>query len=119
MQDQDQARDARLYIAVRADLPSGLQAAQAVHAAFQFFHWHPVTVGRWLLSSNYLIIVQVPDENELLDLLLRARALDIKTARVNEPDLDDELTAIAMAPVEAARRLCSSLPLALRERALT
>lgn len=36
------------------------------------------------------------------------------TTKVNEPDLGDEYTAIALQPGEQARELCASLPLALR-----
>lgn len=120
MQDHEQAdqNTDRLYIAVRADLPPGLQAAQAAHAAFQFFHEHPVLVGRWFVLSNYLIIVQVPDETALLDLGLAAERLDIVFAAISEPDLDGEMTALALAPTDATRKLCASLPLALRERAV-
>lgn len=118
MQDHVQADDARLYIAVRADLPPGLQAAQAAHAAFQFFHEHPVIAGRWFVTSNYLIIVAVPDELALLDLISDASRLGIVRTGVREPDIGDEATAVALAPVPATRRLCASLPLALRERAM-
>lgn len=114
MQDHVQADDARLYIAVRADLPPGLQAAQAAHAAFQFFHEHPVIAGRWFVTSNYLIIVAVPDELALIDLAARAGVISV----VREPDVGDQITALALAPTDATRRLCSSLPLALRERAM-
>lgn len=108
MQDQLET-NAKLYIVVRADLPTGLQAAQAAHAAFQFFHEHPVIVGRWFVLSNYLVIVEVPDEAALFELTLKAGTISI----VREPDVDNEITALALAPTPAARKLCGSLPLAL------
>lgn len=119
MQDQaPDVNDDRLYIAVRADLPAGLQAAQAAHAAFQFFHEYPVIAGRWFVTSNYLIIVSVPDENALAALAVHASILTTLTATVREPDINDEITAVALAPTPAARRLCSQLPLALRDHAV-
>lgn len=119
MQDQIEDSNARLYIAVRADLPPGLQAAQAAHAAFQFFHEHPATTGRWFVTSNYLIIVAVPDVDALVDLARQAGRLDVDHVVVEEPDLESRYTALALGPVPAARRLCASLPLALRESAMT
>lgn len=121
MQDHDQAdqNEDRLYIAVRADLPPGLQAAQAAHAAFQFFHAYPVVTGRWFVLSNYLIIVAVPDETALGALRIKAAGFRIEHVAVSEPDLDGQYTALALAPTEATRKLCASLPLALRERVKT
>lgn len=106
---------ARLYIAVRADLPPGLQAAQAVHAAFEFSVHHPDLVRGWVRDSNYLIVVSVPDETSLIGLATRARTLGIVGHVVHEPDVDDAATALALEPGDGARRLCSSLPLMLRE----
>lgn len=106
--------DARLYIAVRADLPPGLQTAQAVHAAFAIFRDFPELVRPWLLRSNYLVVVAVPDEDALLDLIAEASRRGICRAAVREPDLNDEATAVALEPGAPARRLCANLPLALR-----
>lgn len=119
MQDQVvDAQDARLYIAVRADLPAGLQAAQAVHAAFQFCNEYPEATWPWYRQSNYLIIVAVPDVDALVDLARAAGRLEIDHVVVEEPDIETKYTAVALAPVPAARRLCSSLPLALRDHAM-
>jgi peptidyl-tRNA hydrolase len=109
----------RLYIAVRADLPPGLQMAQAVHAAFHFYRDHPSVVKPWLLKSNFLVIVSVPNEDALLDLIKEAASRGITRTAVREPDIDDEATAVALAPGAAARKLCANLPLALKEPAMT
>lgn len=101
-------------MAVRADLSPGLQAAQAVHAALQFFHANPVPIGKWLLRSNFLVIVSVPDEGALLDLITEAHRRGVAHVGVREPDLHDEATAAAFTPGRDAQRLCASLPLALR-----
>ncbi len=109
----------RLYVAVRSDLPSGLQMAQAVHAAFEFTRDHPTEVADWLLTSNYLVIVSVPDEDALYSLIERAGYRGITRTAVREPDIDDQITAVALGPGDAARRLCANLPLAGREPAMT
>jgi peptidyl-tRNA hydrolase len=109
----------RLYVVVRADLSRGLQIAQSVHAAFHFSAEHPDLVGPWLRDSNFLVVCSVPTEGDLMDLISAAHAKGIERSAVREPDLDDEITAVAFAPGDAARRLCSALPLALREVAMT
>src|SRR6478752_2617779 len=107
---------AKLYIVVRADLPPGLQLAQAVHAAFQFQGDRRRLVRKWLEESNYLVCLSVPDEESLLELAAEAcLGRGIPLTLVREPDLGDEATALALAPGERAQVLCASLPLALRE----
>lgn len=92
--------------------------AQAVHVAFAFARYQPHRVAPWMDTSNYLIVVAVPDEAALLALVGQAARRGINHTVVREPDLDDTVTAVALAPGDAARRLCSSLPLALREAAV-
>lgn len=115
MQDSCPSPSARLYIAVRADLLPGLQLAQAVHAAFALARERPDLVHPWMHTSNYLIIVCVADEGALLDLIGEAARRGIARIATREPDLDDTVTAVALAPGADAQRLCASLPLALRE----
>lgn len=115
MQRQEKQHD-RLYIVVRDDLPIGLQAAQATHAAFQFSHEHPSLVQPWFRESQYLIIVTVPDEIALIGRASHARAEGIAVSTWHEPDLGGAATAVAMQPGEVARRLCANLPLLGRER---
>lgn len=100
---------------MRDDIPPGLQMAQAVHAAFAFQHDHPELTADWLKRSNYLVIVSVPDEGVLLDLISAAAQRGIPRTAVREPDLQDEATAVALAPTIEAARLCASRPLALRQ----
>ena len=109
---------ARLYIAVRLDLPLGLASAQAVHAAFLFAQQHPEHVGSWQRDSQYLVIVTVPDEVELIGLASRALKAGIDVATWHEPDLAGATTAVALQPGPTARRLCANLALHGRESAL-
>ena len=88
--------------------------AQAVHASFAFYHDHPKLTADWLRVSNYLVIVSVPDENQLLALIEAAGRHGIKRTAVREPDVHDEVTAVAFEPTDAARRLTANLPLALK-----
>lgn len=81
----------------------------------QFSVTNPSLVRDWHNNSNYLVIVAVPDEDTLRELSLKALALGIPSAPVSEPDLDDQMTAIALAPGEKSGKLCANFPLALRE----
>lgn len=92
--------------------------AQAVHAAFKFAKYRREILERWLDDSSYLVIVSVPDEDTLWDLAEAAFKRNISRVNWTEPDLDNELTAIALAPGQAAQQLCANLPLALREAAV-
>lgn len=69
----------------------------------------------WLVQSNYLVIVSVLDEDHLLALISQAHDRGIVHVGVREPDINDEATAVALAPGVASQKLCASLPLALRE----
>jgi peptidyl-tRNA hydrolase len=105
----------RLYVAVRNDLEPGLQAAQGIHAYAQFAHDFPDITREWLVRSNYLVVVSVPDEAALLDLVTAASAAGLRRAAIREPDLDNQATAVAIEPGPLARRLCARLPRALRD----
>jgi len=79
----------RLYVLVRKDLPKSYQAVQAGHA-----------VAEWLLydqswQNETLVYLGVNNENELLDWKERLDFNNIKHASFREPDIGDQLTAIA------------------------
>lgn len=106
----------RLYVATRADLSPGLQLAQSVHAAFHFFAEWPSLARSWLVESNFLVVVAVPDKDALAALAGLAVEEGIARTIVREPDLGDAITAVALEPGSIARRLCAEFPLALKER---
>jgi peptidyl-tRNA hydrolase len=103
-------------VAVRGDLAPGQQLAQSVHAAFEFAVEHPTITEFWHRVSNYLVVVSVPDETALMELAERAAEAGLRHKVVTEPDYGDEVTAIVLEPGTVAGKICSSLPLALRER---
>lgn len=100
----------------RADLEPGYQIAQSCHALRQFVADHPDIDAEWFARSNYVACLSVRDEKDLLSLVDRANAKGIPLATFREPDLGGQLTAIALAPGEASKRLCSSCKLALSVR---
>jgi len=88
-----------------------------VHAAFLFAQQHPELVGPWQRDSQYLVIVALPDEIQLIALASRALEQGIAVSTWHEPDLAGATTAVALQPGGVARRLCANIPLHGRELA--
>jgi len=57
--------------------------------------------------------LSVPDEPSLLKLKKKAEIRGLTYSVFQEPDIDNQVTAIALEPGEKSRKLCSNLPLAL------
>jgi peptidyl-tRNA hydrolase len=105
----------KLYIITRQDLSPGLQAAQVAHAAFMFGYEHRPLAQAWIQESNFLIILSVKNEQELKALGDEADKQGLPVTWFTEPDIEDELTAIAIAPSPQTVELTCKLPLALSE----
>lgn len=103
----------RLYLVVRSDLPAGQQAVQACHVLREFIEHYPDTDREWFEESNTLVLLNAPDEVALTKLFDKARHRGVQAVTFREPDLDDSVTSIALAP--AGHRLCRRLPLALHQ----
>jgi len=69
----------------------------------------------WHKQSNYLVFLTVADEEQLIKLISKAILMGIKHTVFREPDLDDQITAVAFEPSEQARKLTSSCPLLGKE----
>ena len=105
----------KLIVITRRDLSSGQQMIQAAHAAIQFQHEHPKIAKEWNTNSKYLIFLSVENEYELTKFLQKIQFRDLKYAVFTEPDIGNQLTAIAIEPNIETYRLTSNLPLALKE----
>jgi hypothetical protein len=103
----------RLYIVVRRDLPAGVQASQCCHAEREFAHHHPELDRQWHAAGGNIVLLSCANEEELYELIGGASIKNISHAHFCEADLGGALTAAAFA--SSARRLLSSLPLAMRE----
>ena len=93
----------------------GLQIAQACHTLRQFTEEHPNLDRQWNEDSKFLVVLSVKDELALRRKAQDATDLGISYAVWREPDIDNEVTGIALAPGKESERLCSQLPLALRD----
>ena len=103
-----------MYVITRQDLEPGYQAVQSMHALRQFTAEHPEIDKMWFEQSNDLGLLSVADEQELNMLIEQATAHDIHFSIFREPDVENQITAIALAPGQKTKKLCSRLPLALR-----
>lgn len=81
----------------------------------QFTFDHPDIDQKWFERSNYLAVLSVKNEQELLNLIDKANKKGIRFSIFFEPDLKYEITAIALEPGRESKKLCSGLKLALRE----
>lgn len=88
---------------------------QSAHAAIDFQHEFPVEAKQWQTSSNYLAVLTVEDEESLIKLITKAILLGIKHTVFREPDIDNQITAVAFEPSEQAKKLTSSCPLLGKE----
>ena len=105
----------KLRVITRRDLSLGYQATQACHAAIDFQHEYQREATEWHTSSNYLAILTVKDEEELIDILVKVSLRGIKYTIFREPDLNNEITAVALEASNDSRKITSSLPLLGKE----
>lgn len=102
----------KFYLVTRQDLALGSQAAQLCHAMRQFIFEHPEVELEWFRNSNYIVLLSVSDKEELLKVIDKAKINDIRFSIFREPDLCDELTAIALEPSKKSKKVCKNLKLA-------
>lgn len=98
----------------RRDLTPGQQAVQASHAAIDFCFKNQEISRNWHINSNYLIFLSVKDEDELRLLSQKLRDKEILFTEFYEPDLDNQLTAIAIEPHPVLKKYVSGFPLMLK-----
>ena len=103
-----------MVVVTRKDLTPGHQAVQAAHAAIDFQHQYPNLAKIWHANSNYLVFLATENEFTLEDLIRKARSKDISFSIFREPDLENQITAVAFQPCENTRKICSHLPLILK-----
>ena len=80
----------RLYVLIRTDLPPAYQGVQAGHAVAEFVLRHPST---W--RNKTLIYLGVRDDKVLRAWGERLTRLGIRWVGFHEPDIGNQLTAIA------------------------
>jgi peptidyl-tRNA hydrolase len=102
-------------VVTHRELSPGSQAVQSGHALIEFIYEHPELANNWYQISKYLVFLSVKTKQELTELANKLSYKEILFSKFNEPDLDDEMTAIALEPTKEARKVVSSIPLMLSE----
>lgn len=93
-------------------LTAGYQVAQTAHAVANFARFDSDAFTNWHSNSQYLVALQTPCAEALEDLLARALAAELTVHPFREPDIEDQLTAIAFSPDPRNKRFLACLPLA-------
>jgi hypothetical protein len=86
------------YVLVRTDLPLPQQIVQAVHAAHEAGRSFPCD------GTPSVVVCRTPSEATLLREGDKLAMLGIPTTIFREPDIGDEATALATAPVDISTR---------------
>ena len=104
-----------MIVVTRRDLSPGYQLVQTAHAVADFSIRFPDITKNWNSISNYMACLSAKDEQDLRALADKLDSRGIPYHAFREPDIDDQVTAIAIAPGEQSRKLTSNYPLALKE----
>ncbi len=110
-----QINNQKLRVVTRRDITTSQQAVQSAHAAIDFQHEHPEEARQWQTKSNYLALLTVADEAELIKLITKAIFMGVKHTIFREPDLGNSITAVAFEPSDLAKKITSSCPLLGKE----
>jgi peptidyl-tRNA hydrolase len=95
-------------------LAPGAILAQSCHVAFRFADEYRYATNKWMDNSEYICILEIDNEAELVKLWEKSKQENIPSSSFVEPDYNNSLTAIALAPGPKSKKLCSNLKLALK-----
>lgn len=99
----------------RQDIPEGYQAVQSAHAAIQFQHEHRDIAEKWHDESKYLVLVGIPTGHDLNKFINTLSDKGVRHSVFVEPDIDNEVTSVALEPNITSQKLCSNFPLLLKK----
>ena len=103
----------KLRIVIDDTLKPGQQLAQACHLMREWTENHRDLDNVWYKESNYIACLSAPPE-KIESLIDRCKKEGIPFATFIEPDLNNRITGVVLAPCDKARKITSSLPLALK-----
>lgn len=104
----------RLYVVVRNDLLPGLQISQSIHAKDEFTRDFGDIEEKWGRDSNTIIVLSGSKE-QLYSIIGKASLKEIRYSIFKEPQLNYEVTAIALEPCEVSVEIVKGLSLALKD----
>jgi peptidyl-tRNA hydrolase len=100
---------------VREDITPGYQLVQSAHAIADFIFEHKTSAKQWKFDSNSIITLSIPTEQSLQELYEKLLSVTPYVTAFREPDIDNQLTAIAVYGTPDIRKMVSHLPLALKK----
>lgn len=109
----------KLYIITHDELTPGQQIAQVAHATSEFAaNGNSIfnkSFNRWFKHSKYIIVLSVPTLAQLKETVKILQLNGVKVYQNYEPDLSNELTAVATNPDDfiKCKKLLRHLKLAL------
>lgn len=89
---------------------------QSTHAAINFTFEHPSRAGPWFHQSNYLVLLEAKDETQLKKLIENCEKQQLAYTAFREPDIGNEVTAIAIEPSPETQKLVAKLPLLFKSK---
>ena len=89
---------------------------QSAHAAINFTFDHPGRAGPWFKNSNYLVLLELKSEKQLVLLIQSCVRLDLKHSVFREPDIGNEITAVAIEPSELTQKVVRKIPLLFKSK---
>ena len=92
----------KVTVVTRRDISPGYQVVQSCHALADFAIEHRQIFEAWQKGSNYLACLAAKNEEQLWHLAAKLDHYGIKYTLFKEPDIENELTAIAVEPISDA-----------------
>ncbi len=106
----------KLVTVTRTDLTSGYKAVQSTHAAINFIFEHFGRASPWFKNSNTLVQLEAKDEQYLRKLIRECEKKNVCHTVFREPDIGNQITALALEPGPTTRKLVAHLPLLLKDK---
>lgn len=108
--------NSKLVVVTRNDLSEGYRAVQSIHAAINFTFEHPNRAGPWFTNSNYLVSLAVENEKDLKSLIRDCCRNELAITVFREPDIGNQITAIAIEPSPITQKLVRKIPLLFKSK---
>lgn len=97
-------------------MTAGYQAVQSTHAAINFIFEWPARASPWFNESNTLVQLTVKNEHQLRLLIGNCERHQLCHTVFREPDIGNQITAVAIEPSPLTQKLVSKLPLLLKDK---
>lgn len=108
--------ETKLISITRQDLTPGYQVVQTAHAIADFAYDHFDLFKQWKQESNSIITLAVKNEQSLIDIYVKLKEITPHITSFREPDIDNQMTAIAVYSTPEMRKMLCHIPLALKEK---